>query len=329
MSIAAVPISAEMFHVEKRGLLMRQPKYLWIPAILAMVGVVAGPMRAEDAVNSASDERAVRAASKEYLAAKKRGNLELLRKMWTPNGDYVNASGQAFKVWELFRGQVENLSPDLEPTVNAVPESSLRFITPDVAIEDGATKSGTLPDGSTFIGRFTAVWVNQDGRWLLDSLREATAATPQFNDQLRPLEWLLGEWVGTTDHAAILLTSHWSDDGKYIIREFLVRSEDREDITATQRIGWDASTGTIRCWTFDSLGGSGEGIWKRDGERWLVDSTEVLADGKKSKTSAVYVSIADGQFVSEVKAAWDSVDKQETGANPPTLRVEFKRAVED
>jgi uncharacterized protein (TIGR02246 family) len=294
-----------------------------------MVGVVAGPMRAEDVVNSASDVRAIRATSKEYIAAKKSGNLELLRKMWTSNGDYVTASGHAFNAQDLFREQVNLPLPELELAVNAVPESSLRFITPEVAIEDGVTQVVTSPDGNTLIGRFTAIWVKHDGRWRLDGLRESVAATPLLNEHLRPLEWLLGEWVGTTDDAVILLSSHWSDDGRYIIREFLIRSKDREDITATQRIGWDASSGKIRCWTFDSLGGSGEGIWKRDGERWLVDSTEVLADGKKSKTSAVYASIADGQFVSEVKSAWDSVDKQEAGANPPTLRVEFKRAVED
>jgi hypothetical protein len=248
--------------------------------------------------------------------------------MWTTNGDYVNAAGQAFNVRELLREQVGNSSPDLDTTVTPAPESSLRFITPEVAIEDGATRIGTLPDGSALLGRFTAVWVKQDGRWLLDSLREATAATPGFNDQLRSLEWLLGEWAGATDDAAILLSSHWSDDGKYIIREFLIRSEGREDISATQRIGWDASSGKIRCWTFDSLGGSSEGVWRRDGERWLVDSAEVLADGKKSKTSAAYVPAADGHFALEVRTAWDSADKQEAGANPPTLRVEFKRAVE-
>jgi hypothetical protein len=207
--------------------------------------------------------------------------------------------------------------------------SMLRFITPDVAIEDGTTDSGTSGDGSDVHGRFTAVWVKRDGRWLLDSLRETTSTSPRFNEKLKPLAWLLGEWVGTTDDAAILVSSHWSNDGNYIVREFLVRRDGREDISATQRIGWDSSTEKIRCWTFDSQGGTSEGTWKRDGARWLVDSTEVLADGKKSKSSVALVPGDDGKFVAEVKSDWDAHDGKAAGLKLATLRVEFTRAPEE
>jgi uncharacterized protein (TIGR02246 family) len=290
---------------------------------------IASTVSGQDVVNSNPNERAIRAASREYVEAKRRGDMEALRKMWTSNGDYVNASGQAFTAQEAFREQVGAASSNLEPADVPVPQSSLRFITPEVAIEDGASEHRTLLDGTTLTCRFTAIWVKRDGRWLLDSLRESVAETSPFNEQLRPLEWLLGEWVGATDDAAILVSSHWSDDGQYIIREFLIRGDGRDDISATQRIGWDSSAEKIKCWTFDSQGNSGEGTWRRDGERWLVDAVEVLADGKKSKSSSVYVPGVDGQFVSEVKSDWASTDVAADSPKLPALRVEFKRALND
>jgi hypothetical protein len=181
----------------------------------------------------------------------------------------------------------------------------------------------TADDGGTLTGKFTAVWVKRDGRWLLDSLRESVSLLPQTNPRLQPLAWLLGEWAGNTEDSSILLSTHWSDGGKYLLRKFLVRSAGGETIVGTQRIGWDPIAGRIKSWTFDSQGGMGEGVWQPEGDRWIVNSTDVTADGKKSQTSAVYVPGADGRFVWEVKSA------NVAGENLPAGRIEFKRAVDD
>jgi uncharacterized protein (TIGR02246 family) len=307
---------------------MRSLTNLWIAGLL-LLSAFAPAVHAEIADESDPDVRAIRAASREYVAANRRGDSGSLRKMWTADGDYIDASGQVFKIRQLIREPSAGSPPHTDSDDFPALGSTLRFITPDVAIEDGSTDFGTSGDGSGVSGRFTAVWVKRDGRWLLDSLRETTSTAPRFNEKLKPLAWLLGEWVGASDDAAILVSSHWSSDGNYIVREFLVRREGREDIGATQRIGWDSSAGKIRCWTFDSQGGTSEGTWTRDGRRWLVDSTEVLADGKKSKSSVVLVPGDDGKFVSEVKGDWDARDAKAAGVKLSTLRVEFTRAPEE
>jgi ketosteroid isomerase-like protein len=84
------------------------------------------------------DERAIRAAAKEYVMAKRRGDSEALANIWTPDGDYVDASGQVFKARDLVRRQVSASATTAAPEPIVLPESSLRFITPDVAIEDGS-----------------------------------------------------------------------------------------------------------------------------------------------------------------------------------------------
>ncbi len=271
-----------------------------------------------------SDEsNSIRTAAKEYVEAVRRGDVDAMRRMWTLDGDYIDASGQTSKAQELFKDRPATSALVVEPANEPVITSTLRFITSDVAIEDGTSDVEVLADGSGQARRFTAVWVKHEGRWLLDSLREATVLSPSPNDRLKPLEWLLGEWVGKADGIEILVSSHWSEGGNYIVRDFIVRGDGREDLSGTERIGWDPASGQIKSWTFDSHGGSGEGYWKYDGEHWVVDSKELMPDGKKSSASALFAPDGEGRFTWEVKSA--KVDE----VNLPPRRVEFKRAAED
>jgi hypothetical protein len=251
--------------------------------------------------------------------------------MWTPEGDYVDGSGRVVNAHELIRRQAGTTpSPPASSDGEVVmPQSTLRFVTKEVAIEDGIVDRGVAADGSLLTTRFTAVWVNRDGRWLLDGLREGTSASSALNEHLQPLDWMLGEWIGRLDGAVILVSSKWSDGGKFILREFVIQREGHESIGGTQRLGWDAINGRIKSWSFDSQGGSGEGYWQPDGDRWLAQSNDVSADGRKSTTSAVYTPRADGHFSWEVKSSW-----QQDGASPPaerlpTVSVEFRRAADE
>jgi uncharacterized protein (TIGR02246 family) len=284
---------------------------------------------AQENRNANAEERAIRAAAGEYVAAGRRGDRDAMVRMWAADGDYIDAMGRVFKVQELFGEPIAASRSNVETAALSGPASTLRFIAPDVAIEDGVAELGTSGDGNELSGRFTTVWVKRNGRWLISSLRESVVAAPSTNEHLQPLNWLVGEWAGTTPDAVILLSSQWSGDGNYILREFLVRREGHDEISATQRIGWDASAGEIKSWTFDSQGGSSEGRWRRDGDRWVVASDDITADGKESKTSTVYTPVADGRFQCEVKGAWDEADGKSAAGNLSALRVEFKRALED
>ena len=94
-------------------------------------------------------------------------------------------------------------------------------------------------------------------------------------------------------------------------------------IRGTQRIGWDAINGRIKSWTFDSQGGAGEEQWRHDGKRWIVDTVDVTADGKKGKTSSVYIPGEGHHFV------WEVAGADVAGVALKPMRVEFRRAAED
>jgi uncharacterized protein (TIGR02246 family) len=268
------------------------------------------------------DAAAVRAAARAYVAALRRGDMEAARQAWMPDGEYVDAAGRSSKAREVIESHAAPANQTADKREVALPDSSLRFVTPDVAIEDGVVEGELTDDGRAVTGKFTAVWVKRDGRWRLDSLRETAVAAPSASDRLQALQWLIGEWVGPTDGGAILVSSRWSDGGHYIVREFAERAGDGEVISGSQRIGWDPSSHRIKCWTFDSHGGSGEGVWRNEGDRWIIDTTEVMPDGTKATASAMYAPIGEGRFV------WEAAGGKVGDKNVPTRRVEFKRAAE-
>jgi hypothetical protein len=242
--------------------------------------------------------------------------------IWTADGEYTDAAGNAHKARKLLAQEAAAAdAADAERDVK-LPDSTLRFVTAEVAIEDGRTENELTNDGRTATGKFTAVWVKQEGKWRLDSLRESAVVPPSASDRLEPLSWLIGEWVGATDRGVILVSSHWCDAGNFILREFVEHASDGNVTTGSQRIGWDASANKFKCWSFDSNGGSAEGVWRQDGDRWIVEMTEVMPDGSQAAASATYTPSGDGRFV------WDAA-RGKVGDNAvPARRIEFKRAAE-
>jgi hypothetical protein len=137
---------------------------------------------------------------------------------------------------------------------------------------------------------------------------DAGAASP-----LDELDWTVGTWVDQGEDSTITTTCSWAKNGKFLIRSFAISVEGDVTLEGTQVVGWDPSAGRIRSWTFDSEGGFGEGYWTRDGNRWLVKTSFVLASGEKA--SAVNVITC----VDEDTLRWQSTDREVGGELLPNI----------
>jgi hypothetical protein len=270
---------------------------------------------AQPATTVDAETQAIRAAAKEYVSALRRGDSGRLKTMWTTDGDYVDAAGQSFPAQELI-AQFKTPAETTGAPAAVLPKSTVKLVAPGVAIEDGGQETG----------RFSAVWVKRDGRWLLASLRESAAEAQQARPELRPLAWLVGEWAGTGGDAAVIMSWDWSDGGQYLVGEYLIYGKDGELAGGTQRLGWDPAAKQIKSWTFNSQGGAGEGRWRRDGDRWTAESAHVAADGKTASSTATYELKEDGQLVWGVKCNWTASNADGASSGLPTARFEFRRA---
>ena len=199
---------------------------------------------------------------------------------------------------------------------------SLRFVTPDVAIEDGVT-SVVSPDGEPpSRAHYTVVHVKKDGHWLLSSVRDAPYAPPTNYEHLKDLEWAVGDWVDESENGETARVSfEWSESRNFLHGSFSAAFKNIEVSGGTQTIGWDPIKKQIRSWTFDDDGGFGEATWTRDGDRWVVKTELVLADGKKLAATNIVTHVGADAIT------WQSKDRTVDGKAVPDIKeVKMKRA---
>lgn len=271
-------------------------------AVMAATGVVPAAV-AQDTSSAGppADVAAIRAAATAYRAALAAGDEAAIRAAWTADGDIVDGWGNRL----LARDPAALTgTPSTEPRPEfRFGESHLRFITPDVAVEDG-TVDAILPGMETPIeGWFSAVWVRQDAAWKLASLRESERPLPADADMLADLGWMVGDWKLVVDapHVdrpqgaeqpaapAMEMRVRWDAGHAFLIRDARVPVAGAAGfVEVHQRIGWDPLVRRIRSWSFSTDGSRGEATWFRDGDSWVAVRTAVLPTGRQETAVNIY-----------------------------------------
>lgn len=174
---------------------------------------------------------------------------------------------------------------------------SIRFLTSDVAVEEGHTSD--FPDGETLAARsrYTVLHLKKDGVWVMQSVRvEEEESLSSFRD-LQPLAWLVGEWIDEGRTENVESTIHWDENKSFLIEEFKVVREGNVVLKGTQRIGWDPQAKQIRSWIFDSAGGFAEATWAGVEDAWVVKVKGVQADGTSSSATRILQRAAKHRLV--------------------------------
>jgi uncharacterized protein (TIGR02246 family) len=273
------------------------------------------PPRRADADRPA-DARAIRALVADFLRAFDAGDAPAIAALFTPDGRVTDEAGDDAVGRDAIAARFAASFDDNPGGKIAIKDDSLRFLGADAAVEEGTAVitpgDGAGPPESV---RYTALYVKRDGRWLHDSVRDHRAAEAETtpHDRLKELGWMVGEWVDESADAVVFTTCKWSDDKNYLLRDFTLKVEGRPATAGTQRIGWDPLTKGIKSWVFDADGGHSEGLWSRDGDRWVVKSAGVLADGRTASATNVIT------FVNKDTTRWASVDRTVGGEAIPDV----------
>jgi uncharacterized protein (TIGR02246 family) len=247
-----------------------------------------------EADRQATEEAAVRKAVEAYVAAFNQGDAKALAALWAPEAVYTNPlSGQQVVGREAIEKQFASVFEDAKDVKLEATTDAIQFVSPNVAVEQGMAKL-IRPDQAPEESEYTAVYVKRDGQWLLDRVtEEEVRVVPSHYEHLKDLEWMIGRWVDEDDQAAVVTECSWTKNNNFITRSFTVQIRDRIDMAGMQMIGWDPSTKQIRSWVFDSDGGFGEGKWTKKGDRWYIQQTGVLPDGRKSSAVHIITRIDD------------------------------------
>jgi uncharacterized protein (TIGR02246 family) len=232
------------------------------------------------------DEQAIRAAAEEYLDALQRGDGQTLAEFWMADGDVVDETGQSRPVRELIAQLTPRSGDEQRPEVK-MQETKIRFLSDDVAIEDGISEASDSAGQTAARGRFSAIWVKKDGRWRMASLRESRIVPNGKPAGLADLSWLLGKWTAQNGETTLDVSVRWNVSETFLLRDLKVARGGKLIYQGSQRIGWDPLTHKLKAWTFDSDGGYGEGTWTKNGNSWVVRTTGVLPDGRQVLTSTI------------------------------------------
>jgi uncharacterized protein (TIGR02246 family) len=258
----------------------------WV--MLLMVPVVclaaaAAPAWGQGAKGNPEEEKALLKNAENFVNAFHKGDAKALAAFWTEDGDYTDLTGRVLKGRAEIEKTFNTLFAENKGLKVRIDIESIKFVTPEVAVEDGMTSVMPADGQPPSRARYTIVHVKRDSKWYLSSVREALYAPPSNHQHLAELEWLIGEWADTggKNGEVARIVYHWGESQNFLIGEFTTTIKQFSVGAGSHRIGWDAGNKQIRSWTFEDGGGFGDGMWKRDGNTWTIKATATLHDGKK------------------------------------------------
>jgi uncharacterized protein (TIGR02246 family) len=264
--------------------------------------------------DQAEDEAAIRKNVGTYTEAFNKQDAKALAEHWSPEAVYTNPlSGETAAGREAIEQQFAANFADLKGAKLETTVDAIRFISPNVAVENGTARvvvGNEKPTESSY----SAVHVKRDGKWLIDRVTEEDVPEVVSNyEKLKDLEWMIGTWVDEDDASRVATTFQWSKNRTFIVRSFSITVGDRLDKSGVQVIGWDPAAKQVRSWVFDSDGGIGEGIWTKQGDKWIVQAKDTTADGQKLTSQNVI------RFIDNDRFAWQSVNRQVDGRLLPNI----------
>jgi uncharacterized protein (TIGR02246 family) len=263
-----------------------------LAAVIAISGATlasgqeAAPAASASVANA--DEQAVRQVAQNFVKAFNAGSAEKIASLFFSGAELTDDAGNVHKgaatIKDVF-GRFFKKFPGATSTMTA---DSVWMVGPTLAIEEGRRAVSTKNDQSSAGTRYTLVMIKQQGEWKIASGREVDdddSLSP--HDRLKPLAWLVGDWVDEDSDAVVEISCKWSEDKNYLLVDFNVKAQGKPALKSSQRIGWDPLTGKVKSWVFDSDGGHGEGIWSQVESRWVIKSTAVLPDGQTGSATIV------------------------------------------
>jgi uncharacterized protein (TIGR02246 family) len=262
--------------------------------LLAIGWVVAGQAAAQEIATTPGDVDAIRSAIDSYVNAFNSQDVEKVVSHWSPEGVYLDkTTGEQTAGHEALKANLkETFAAENVPKLSLF-TISLDLVSPNVALERG-TATVAFSENEVIESSYIVIFTKRDGRWLIDRVTEESLIDePTHFDELRDLEWMIGNWGFENGAVRVDLDCQWTTKQNFLYRKFKVFEGQEVVSSGLQIIGWDAKTEQIRSWLFDSDGGVVTGVWLKHDDGWTVQSTATLSEGEVGSFTTVLRPIDD------------------------------------
>lgn len=286
----------------------------------AIALLVAGTAQAQQADPKISpDEAEIRAAVVKFVKAYNAHKVDDLVAMFHDDGVLITRDGDEVAGKQAIHDSFAPLAEEGSKAAISVTVDSLRFLTDNVAVENGY--STAYPDGETATSRsrYTVLHVKRDGKWKMQTVRVVEDEVLSAYARLRDLEWLVGEWIDEGADSVVETSCRWSENKSFLLQNFQVVKDGQVVLKGSQRIGWDPQAKQVRSWIFDNQGGFGEGTWIQADDRWVVKAKGVSAEGVTATATRVLMPRGNDAII------WSAVDRTAGNQLLPGLSVTMVR----
>lgn len=253
--------------------------------------------RAAAKSTSTKELEALQASAEAFARAFNAGDASAIAAQFHENAEAIDEMGDILEGRAQIEARFAETFKEFPKAKIAVELTSLRQLSPDVAVEDGFSTTTLNPEEPGSRSPYTVVHVKRDGQWKIASVRdfppEETAATP--HEHLQALNWLVGHWVDESPEGRVETTCQWSDDKNYLLQDYVIKTP-RGELKGTQRIGWDGLRGTIRSWAFDRSGAFTETTWAPVDDAWMLHVEGVTPIGERASATRVITPISTDAF---------------------------------
>jgi uncharacterized protein (TIGR02246 family) len=252
------------------------------------------------------EERAIRASAEAFTRLYNAHDPKGLAALFSPKAEMIDENDRVVKGREKIEESFANVFKNFPDASMEVDVTSIRVLTPMLAIEEGTARSKDFKEDPEDATVYVAIHVKIDGTWQLACVRDwnAPSAALSPHDHLeRDLSWLVGEWIDESPDSVVHTACRWHDNGNFLMQEFKVNVAGQIAMSGTVRIGWNAVTKQFQSWIFDSHGGHSTGFWVREGDRWIVKMQGATASGETGSSTNYYRPI-DADTI-----AWGSIDR--------------------
>lgn len=260
-------------------------------------------------------QKVVSNSVKQYSEGFAKRDAKAIAAMFTVEGEYVDAVGTVFHGRQIIEAELKASFETDPPGALEISVLSIRPIAAGLLIEEGVSTFTPKENGIGTRTHYTATHVRQaDGTWLLASVRELESAEATPHEQLKALGWLEGRWREENGNTVVKTEWKWSEDGNFLLSEFTLKTNDKDTLKGTHRIGWDAERRQFRSWIFDASGGNADGWWSaaEDGS-WSVHLSGIGATGIRRSSVMTYArNGADTLVVTQTKQTLAGVGMPES-----------------
>lgn len=255
----------------------------------------------------------------DYIKAYNAGEAKALAEYFTDDAEYTDENGQVTQGRSDIQQLLTNTFSENKGAKLDMQMDSVRPLGSDVFQGRGET-TVTSPDGQKRSASYAAIYGKKDGKWLISSLIEYPEADPTPGEHLSQLGWMVGTWKDQGGDTSVETKADWAHGNNFLTRNFKVSEGDDVVLEGWQIIGWDPRDKRIRSWIFDSDGGYGQGVWTRDGNRWLIKETRVSADGSQSSAEQTIT------YVDPDHCTYESTNRTLDGDIQPNIaKVDIQR----